>query len=320
MSGVPEVTVLMPVRDGARWLAEAADSIRRQSFANFEFLIVDDGSTDRTPEILASLAALDRRVRILRQLAGGIVAALNAGLADARAPLIARMDADDVAHEERLARQVAAMRARPELAALGTFYTQIDEAGRPGRLVELPTEPGAIAAALLVSNCVAHPTTLLRRDAVLKAGGYRAGFPRCEDYDLWLRLSQTHLIANLAEPLLQYRLHADQSGQRETRTRFLAEIAALESARRRRTGQSDPGGLEAGELPGPYGLSRPGLRRMLRDRSLGAARGLLGEGRREEALQALRVALAQGIGSPLTTLRLARLFAKAATWRWSARL
>ena len=112
---VPAVSVLMPVFNAERYVGEAIESILCQSFADFEVVVIDDGSTDDSPNILAGLAARDSRLRVLRQGNSGVVAALNRGLKDCRAPLVARMDADDVAHPERLEQQLAFMKANPEI-------------------------------------------------------------------------------------------------------------------------------------------------------------------------------------------------------------
>src|ERR1700679_4394868 len=127
----PRVSVVMAVRDGDRWLAEAVESLLGQSERAFECIVVDDGSEDRTPVLLDALRRRDGRLRVLRQPRLGLCAALNRGLAEARGPLVARLGADDVAHESRLERQVAAFAARPELGVLGTWAQEIDARGRP---------------------------------------------------------------------------------------------------------------------------------------------------------------------------------------------
>src|SRR5262245_54949141 len=125
----------MPVRDGAAWLSESVASIQAQDFPSFELLIIDDGSTDATPALLAAFAAADPRIRVFHQPAQGTVAALNAAIAEARAPYLARLDADDRARANRLGRQVAFMEAHPEIGLVGTWAEVIDGAGNAiGRL------------------------------------------------------------------------------------------------------------------------------------------------------------------------------------------
>ena len=234
------VSVVMPVRDGQAFVDDAVRSIRTQSHRDIEFIVVDDGSCDGTRGILDRHAADDPRIRIIAQPALGIVAALNHGIEAASGSLIARMDADDIAKPERLARQVEALSRHPRAALVGSGYEVIDGAGRVLRLASVPTSPGEIRAALVHGNCIAHPTVLMRRDAVLAVGGYRRAFLQCEDYDLWLRLSERYDLLNIDEPLLQYREHSAQLTWRHLEQRILSELAARESARWRSLGRSDP--------------------------------------------------------------------------------
>jgi glycosyltransferase involved in cell wall biosynthesis len=294
---MPLVSVVMPVRNGAAHLAEAVDSILAQSLAALELIVVDDGSTDRTPAILQEAAARDPRLRVESRPAGGIVAALNEGLALARSPLIARMDADDVAEPNRLVRQVEALEANPSVALLGSAYRVIDRDGRPLRTVDLPTSAEEVRAALPRSNCIAHPTVLMRREAVLAAGGYRAAFPYCEDYDLWLRLSERADLINLPDRLLRYREHAGQSTIRDLEARVSGEVRAVGAALRRRRGLA-----EAPETPAlPADLAR---------RAFDVAAGALGEGKPSIAAQALTIALRSGAWPRQTWPRYLRLKAK----------
>src|SRR5437879_2375502 len=132
----PRVSVVLPVRDGARFLRDALESVLAQTLGDFELLVVDDGSQDETPEILAEVR--DERLLVLRQERLGLVAALNRGIGAAHAPYLARMDADDVSLPERLERQLAYLDARPQVALVAPGVEAIDEQGRPGRVVVLP--------------------------------------------------------------------------------------------------------------------------------------------------------------------------------------
>jgi glycosyltransferase involved in cell wall biosynthesis len=237
---LPLVSVVLPVRDGAAFVATAIGSILAQTFDAFELLVIDDGSRDATPTIAGDRAAQDRRVRVVTQPPLGLVPALNRGLAEARGCYVARMDADDVALPERLARQVAALEWHPNLVALGSAC---DVIGRDGTVLgrrSPPLEPDAIRDALRRGNCMIHPTMMLRRAAVLAAGGYRGAFRHAEDFDLWLRLSERHDLMNLPETLLAYRQHAGQSSWQELEQRSLSELGALVVAKRRRAGGDDP--------------------------------------------------------------------------------
>ena len=200
----PRLSVLMPVYNGLPRLWEAAESVLRQTYSEFEFLVVDDGSTDGSSAACDDLAARDGRVRVLRHPKGenrGIVASLALGLASARGELVARMDADDRAYPERFARQVAYLDAHPEVALVGSA---VHVRGRDGSVVtRVPaTSPALIRWKLRFGVTFTHPTVTMRRRAVEAAGGYTAAAPHNEDHDLWLRMARQHDLANLPVPLL----------------------------------------------------------------------------------------------------------------------
>ncbi len=283
----PDVTVLMPVRNGERYLQAALASILTQTLRNFELIVCDDGSTDATPHLLAYHAERDDRIRILTLPRLGLVAALNHGLRQARTSWVARMDADDVAWPRRLTVQMAAARAHPDAGAIGSAWRVIDPAGRPRRIVQPPVDPRAIAAALLQYNCLAHPTMLLRRDAVAAVGGYRAAFRYVEDYDLWLRMSERYPLYAVAEPLLDYREHAGQVSARSLEQRILAELAAQLAAHARRDGKPDPAPADA-PLSRAWLLSAGATEADIRDRVIGGALGAA-----KHALQARQPAVAR---------------------------
>lgn len=250
---IPAVSVVMAVHDGERWLAETLASLSAQTFGDFEVVVIDDGSTDGSAAILAAAAGRDARYRIVTQPNRGLVASLNRGLDEARAPLVARIDADDVAEPERFARQVAFLSARPEVAAVGSAIRIIDGDGRLLRLQAYPSGPAAVAKAMLKGCALAHPAVMMRRGAVLAAGGYREAFRHAEDYDLWLRLGESHALDNLPEPLLRYRQHGSSVSFRHRRQQALATFVARCCAQARRAGRPDPlrdlrGPLERGIL------------------------------------------------------------------------
>lgn len=224
----PRISVVMPVRDGEAFLAEAVESILAQTFADFEFVILDDGSRDATPGMLEDLAVRDPRIRLHRLPAEGIVPALNRGLAASRGEFVARMDADDVALPHRLERQLARLEADGGLVALGSAALEMDATGAELGTVSVATEPGEIRALLATRNALLHPTVMARREALVAAGGYRRALGHAEDYDLWLRLSRDGHLANLPEPLLKLRRHRRQT----SRVRELEQRAAAALARR----------------------------------------------------------------------------------------
>ena len=236
----PAISVIMPVHNGAEWLADAVASVRAQDFGDFEFLIVDDGSDDGTAAILSSFAAGDRRIRLLRQAPQGIVAALNKAIAAARAPYLARLDADDRAKPGRLSKQLAFMQAHAEIGLLGTFAELIDAAGNIlGRLAPL-TDHAGLAQVLSRTNPFIHSSVMLRTALARRLGGYRAAFRAAEDYDLWLRMAEAGHIANLADDLTQYRRHDSNLSRIDAIRQSFSVRLAQRSAASRRSGAGDP--------------------------------------------------------------------------------
>jgi len=236
----PAVSVVMPTYNAEAFVDAAVASIRGQTFTDFELIVVDDGSDDHTVEILLRHLADDGRIKVLRKPHRGICETLNDAIALARGTYVARMDADDIALPYRLERQVAALWARPSVAVVGTNYEIIDATGAKIGVSDLPTDSAEIRATLEHSNCIAHPTVLIRRDAFIAVGGYRRAFRQCEDYDLWVRLSERHDLVNLPEPTLRYRQHPGQLEWRDVELRALSMLGVRASARRRQAGLPDP--------------------------------------------------------------------------------
>jgi glycosyltransferase involved in cell wall biosynthesis len=240
MATTPAVSVLMPVRNGERWLEQSLRSIAQQTVREFEFLVVDNGSTDRTPEILARACAEDERFVALNEPHRGIVPALNTGLAAARAPLIARLDADDMAMPNRLERQLDFMARHPEVGLLGSWADVIDTRGKVYGHRRPVTGHEDLVRILKFSNPFIHPAVMFRAGLVRRLGGYRAAFEVSEDYDLWLRMAEVTVLANLPEPLVFYRLHAGNLMFRKVvRQSFSVHLAQC-SARLRREQGHDP--------------------------------------------------------------------------------
>ncbi len=194
----------MAVHNGAPWVREAVDSVLAQTAADLELIVIDDGSTDATAELLA--AARDARLRIERQPRVGLTRSLVRALALARAPLVARLDADDLAVPERLARQCVFLAAHPDVGLLGTGAREVDPSGREVALVRPPEDDAAIRRALIRRNPFVHSSVLMRRALVEASGGYDPAFEVAQDYDLWMRMSRLTRLANLAEPLVARRL------------------------------------------------------------------------------------------------------------------
>jgi hypothetical protein len=235
-SPAPAVSVLMPVFDAERYVEEAVDSILDQSFRDFEFLIFDDGSSDRSPEILERARARDARIRLFLESHRGLTLWLCKGVAEARGEFIARMDADDVAHPERLARQVEYLRSHPQCVALGTQALLVDPERRAIKPLGVRLRHAEIDAELMRGrgDAMLHPTTMYRRDAVLAVGGYRPAFEAAEVLDLNLRLAEHGALANLPETLLEYRQHLMKVSTRRKGDQRRAQDAALREAHQRR--------------------------------------------------------------------------------------
>lgn len=193
----PRVSVVLPARDAAPTIDAAIASMLGQTFTDLEVLAIDDGSTDDTRPRLERWAREDERVRVLSTGGVGLVGALNLGLAEARGPLVARMDADDESLPTRLERSVARLDADPSLAGVGTGVEIVrhDRPASPslvdyGRWLSSLTTPERLFADRLVESPLCHPSVLLRRDALVGVGGWRDGdFP--EDWELWLRLLES---------------------------------------------------------------------------------------------------------------------------------
>jgi glycosyltransferase involved in cell wall biosynthesis len=231
----PTVSVLMPVHNAERYLAEAVESILGQTFTDFEFLIIDDGSTDRSRAILERYAARDGRIRLTSRPNTGYTVALNEGLGLARGELVARMDADDVALPERVARQVEYLRAHPEVVCVGTAVRFIDAAGRFLREGHPGMDNDEIQERALAGDCpLNHPSVMMRRAAVEAVGRYHPEFEPAEDLDLWLRLGEVGRLTSLADALMKYRQHAASFSEQYQQLQLERSAAAVLEACRRR--------------------------------------------------------------------------------------
>jgi hypothetical protein len=237
----PAVAVLMSVYNAERHVADAVRSILAQTFCDFEFLIVDDGSSDRSAEIVSAFAASDPRIRMLRQANRGLIASLNRLLGEARAPLVARMDADDISLPTRLERQVAFLHGHPDHGVVGTNTHELDEQGTVFECVTLhPLDHHGIVEAMERRSPICHPSVMMRREAILDVGGYRLPYRHCEDYDLWLRLLDRTRLANLPDRLLLYRRSAGQIGVQHELDQKVGAALAWVAHLERGAGRPDP--------------------------------------------------------------------------------
>lgn len=204
----PTVSVLMPVHNGQLYLPQAVESVLSQTFKDFEFIAIDDGSTDDSLLILREYERRDSRVQVLSRPNTGIVGALNDGLELATGEFVARMDADDIALSERLAKQVAFLRAHPECVLVGSRVLLIDPEGAPiGEWATQTAHEDIDGGHLTLHWPMVHPAVTMRRSIVMQLGGYRQQYNTLEDLDLFLRMAERGRLANLPDVLLHYRQH-----------------------------------------------------------------------------------------------------------------
>lgn len=203
---MPEVTVLMAVHNGERFVRDTIESVLAQTFDDFEFLIMNDGSTDGTEEIIRAFR--DSRIRLVNNGANlGLSRSLNRGIGMSSAPLIARQDADDLSLPSRLSKQMDFMKANPSHAVVGSWYAEIDERGVVSAVRQLPVRNVDVAWALNFYCPFAHSAVMLRKSDLERVGGYDVRLRYSMDYELWVRLASVKAVANLDEALIQLRHH-----------------------------------------------------------------------------------------------------------------
>lgn len=201
----PRVSVIMSVYNGEQYLTEAIDSILNQTFTDFEFIIINDGSTDGTADILRSYE--DPRLRIVEQENIGLTRSLNRGILLAQGEYIARMDDDDLSLPERLDRQVAFLNAHPEVGILGTACRIVDEVSTQEWEMHPPLSDGQIRQRLIRGNPFIHSSVMMRKSILQAVGGYNEAYPYIQDYELWVRLAAHTRLANLPDVLHVRRFH-----------------------------------------------------------------------------------------------------------------
>lgn len=283
----PRLTVAMAVYNNGPYVGEAIDSILGQTFGDFEFLIVNDGSSDESAAVIDARAAQDPRIRVIHQENRGFIASLNRMFAEARSPWIARMDGDDISHPERLARQWAFVETNPGYGVLSCTARLI---GPDGALLEKeggekPLSHEAIYANLESGPLINHNAALIARDPVLSIGGYRAAYRHCEDYDLWMRLIERTRFANLPEALVDYRVYPGQVSNRHLVEQSANAAISWQARLDRLAGRPDPTeGLEAlpplEEIDALFGRAGVAdyVRRRVVNRMLYSAEALSGDG------------------------------------------
>ena len=237
MSRSPQVTVLMSVFNDERFVVQAIESILAQDFVDFELVIVDDGSTDQTSGILRDFAARDRRILVHRQTNAGTTAAANRGLSLAKGELVARLDSDDVSFPYRLREQVEYLSAHPDVGLIGGGSEIIDT---EGLVIGVRNIVARDPMSVLHHRCIYQQSDVMfRRELVLRLGGYREKFRNAQDYDLWLRISESAGIAKTQRVYGQWRLNGggytlSRMGEQKREVVVIKAMAA-----RRRHGQPD---------------------------------------------------------------------------------
>lgn len=240
----PKVTVLMTVYNDEQFVREAVESVLSQSFKDFEFIIIDDGSIDRTPEVLREYLE-DPRIRVVAQDNLGVVRSRNRGLSISRGEYVAIHDSDDVSSPDRLAEQVAYLDSHKDVAAVGSSHFEMTESGQPVRLIRGAETYDEVYERLYSLRVpFAHPSSMYRRAIIWDVlDGYREYWPVAEDIDLWFRLIESYHMIACAKPLLFYRIrHASMSHADPRRTLFYTVLAAA-SAAFRKAGLPDPYGI-----------------------------------------------------------------------------
>jgi glycosyltransferase involved in cell wall biosynthesis len=239
----PRATVLIGAYDNAATLPAAIAAIRAQTMADLELIVIDDGSRDDSAAIAERAAREDPRVRLLRMPHNvGISRSLNAGLAQARAPVVAVQDADDESEPERLERQLALLDARPDVAVVGCRMREVDE----HRTVLRPRTTfaaGDVRAVLPRFNPIPNTSAAFRREAVLALGGYDDRYRYAMEYDLWLRLAERHVVWALDEVLATRRMSSTNVAARREREQIAEGLLLRARALRRRRTLRGAGGL-----------------------------------------------------------------------------
>ena len=235
MTSTPTISVVMSVYNAGPYLRPAVESVLAQTFTDNEYIFIDDGSTDDSPNVLREYAARDKRIRLTVRPNKGLTVTLNEGLHQARGEFVARMDCDDVSLPDRFEKQLAWFRAHPDLVCIGGHFALVDEKGRLLTVLRPPSDDESIQKLLLAGHtAITHPSAMMRRDAALRVGGYDPFFKTTQDLDLWLRLGEIGKLGNVPQLVLKFRQHGGSisENKREEQRRFGRE--ACERAWKRR--------------------------------------------------------------------------------------
>ena len=236
------LSVIMSAYNSQEYIGEAIQSILSQSFVDFEFIILDDGSTDGTLEIIKAYKTVDSRIRVISRENRGLIFSLNQLINKAKAPLIARMDADDIAHPERFAKQLEFLRSNPEYGVVGACAARIDSRGRPyrgGPSIHCPASHDEFVAAVGRGPLLVHSSVIYRKAIVLEAGGYNPAFKHCEDLGLWLELTSRTKLCSLPDELIRYRMSDTQVSKEHLVEQGVNAAILIHAWERRQEGKPD---------------------------------------------------------------------------------
>ena len=224
---MPKISVVMPAYNAEKYIGKSIDSILNQTYGDFEFIIINDGSKDSTKEIILSYSD-NRIVYLENEMNSGIVVTLNKGLEYATGKYIARMDADDIAVAERLEKQIEFMEKNKNVGVLGTgiciFGEDVQEQARV-----FTTNPEQLKAELIFNSCIAHPTVMMRSN-ILKNNGlsYDLEYAGAEDYNLWWKIAKVSQIATIPDLLVKYRIHSSQITKKKDEKYYKMMIKLME--------------------------------------------------------------------------------------------
>ncbi len=211
MRPAPLITVLMPIFNGARYLSEALESVQKQTYSNLEILLINDGSTDSSAEIVEKFAQIEKRAVVVNKQNTGLIDTLNVGLNAANGRWIARLDQDDIAHPMRIERQVEAVSRYEDIVLVGSDFITLNEENLKTKRYRLPASHDRLVRRLRrLQNFFPHSSAMFRADIAVSIGGYDYSAIYNEDWDLWLRLSERGRVTSVQESLVTVRKHRSQ--------------------------------------------------------------------------------------------------------------
>jgi glycosyltransferase involved in cell wall biosynthesis len=235
-----KISVLMSVYNDEDFLSSSIESILSQSFQDFEFILINDGSSDRSPEIIQEYASKDKRIKVIEQENIGLTKSLNKGLSLARGAYVARQDGGDISLPERFSLQNKFLDDHPNVSILGTSVSLIDEDSNVIRTKIQPGEIQYIKKILYKKNCFSHGSLMFRRKEILNLGGYREDLPLAQDYDLILRAAERYDLSNLPHVLYQQRMNRKAiSVEKAVRQKAMRNYIRSLAQQRSRDGSDD---------------------------------------------------------------------------------